>query len=51
MLHLSDFVTCRKRYYNESRGFISELWDTVGRGNLDIPYSNTNKQIFSCCHG
>ena len=26
MLHLSDFVTCRKRYYNQSRGlYISAL--------------------------
>ena len=31
-LRLSDFVTCRKRYYNQSRGgSISQLWNTVGR--------------------
>ena len=32
MLRLSDFVTCRKRYYNQSvGGSISQLWKTVGR--------------------
>ena len=42
MLRLSDFITCRKRYYNQSGGAISQLWNTVGRGH--------NKH-FLCCHG
>ena len=29
MLRLSDFVTCRKRYYNQDRGYISQLWKTL----------------------
>ena len=30
MLCLSDYVTCRKKYYNQSRDSISQLWNTVG---------------------
>ena len=28
MLRLSDFVTCRKTYYDQSRGSLSQLWNT-----------------------
>ena len=45
MLRLSDFVTCRKRYY-EWEGSISQFWKTVGRGNLENSLSDTNKQFF-----
>ena len=32
---LSDFVTCRKRYNNQSGGGgLSQLWNTVGRFTL-----------------
>ena len=34
MVHLSDSVTCRKRYYKESGGLISQLWSTVRRRNF-----------------
>ena len=41
MLRLSDFVTYRKRYYNQI-GSLYLSFET-------IPSSDNNKQNFSCC--
>ena len=27
---VSDFMTCRERFYDQSEGSISQLWNTVG---------------------
>ena len=32
--HLSDFMTCCKRFNIYSEGSISQVWNTVGRENL-----------------
>ena len=47
MLSLSDFVTYRKKYYNQSRGvYISALENC-----RNIPSADIYKQNFLCCHG
>ena len=35
MLRLSDFISSRKRFYNLSRGSVSQLQNTVDGGNLE----------------
>ena len=35
MLAVNNFVAVRKRFYNLSRGSVSQLQNTVGRRNLE----------------
>ena len=47
MLRLSDFVTCRIRYYNQSLGvYFSALEHCRNMKLENIPSSDTNKQFF-----
>ena len=51
MIRLSDFVICRKRYYNQSRGGLYLSFGTLWEDEIqNIPYSDTNKQNFLCRH-
>ena len=45
MLRLSDLVTSRKSYYNHLGESVSQLWNTVGRRNLECTFF-TNKHNF-----
>ena len=50
MLRLSAFVTCRKRYYNQSRRGLYLSVGTLWEDEIwDIPSCDTNKQNL-CCH-
>ena len=42
MLHLIDFVACRKRFYNLSRAlYLTQLQNTVGRKKFRTPMIET----------
>ena len=45
---LSDFVTCSESFNIQSEGFISQLWNTVGRYNLVHVYVN-HTLIYTNC--
>ena len=47
MLRFSDFVRCRKRYFNQGRRGLYLSFGTLYEDEiLNIPSSGTNKQIF-----
>ena len=53
VLHLSDFVMFRKRFYNQSGGSIglAQLWNTLEDEIWKIPSSHINKQNLFYGHG
>ena len=49
MLRLSDFVTCRKRYYNQSRGvYISALEHCITMKFRTYLHLTLISKIFGC---